>query len=51
MTDEEYVPEDVTLKVTHIETNTSLRSTLVRGMQNVRGSKTTSVRRETVIHW
>lgn len=51
LTDEEYVPDDVTLKITHMETNMASRTTLVHGVQRVKGSKTKTVLRQTVISW
>jgi hypothetical protein len=51
LTDEEYVPDDAIMRVTSLDTDTVKRSTLIRGIQNVRGSKSKTVLRETVIYW
>jgi len=51
LTDEEYVPDDAVLRITSMDSDSNKRSTLVRGVQNVRGSKTKTILRETVIYW
>ena len=51
LTDEEYVPDDAVLRVTSLDTDTVKRSTLVCGVQNVRGLKSKTGLRETVIYW
>jgi len=51
LTDQVYVPEDAVLKITNMDTNTAARTTLVRGVQNVRGCKGKTVLRDTVIQW
>ncbi|KAE9363550.1 hypothetical protein N431DRAFT_550357 [Stipitochalara longipes BDJ] len=50
LTDEEYVPDDAVLRVTSLETDSTKRSTIVRGIQNVRGSRSKVVR-QTIIYW
>ncbi|PMD47437.1 hypothetical protein L207DRAFT_478524 [Hyaloscypha variabilis F] len=51
LTDEDYVPDDAVLRVTSMDSDTSTRSTLVRGVQRVRGTKSRTILRETVIYW